>query len=285
MIHKRSSHISAAPRLVVFAPQKWVTVKPSHNDDPSILNVHPTTDLRHVALNDDSNQISSLSLSSFPLSPLLETPRTLRRKQRMMVLRRKSSRSLRSYVSIPDIRRLEGCNSRADRKASAIFTTSTSDQQHRSPTPTARLGHPNRPYYTAIRENMSPTTFTFPSTTPSPTRSSFSHPASQRRPVSNLSPADIVRVRADHGGEGRMSVPAAFEAGFSLSREVELRMALARERSRESPGLTQEFKFYETKKNPTVKGAVKKIGKGLMGFCFGDPELRGTVRCDAGRDF
>lgn len=231
-----------------------------HHQDSSLVALNPhDVDKKLVVFP------QSLMSTSHSLPPLLETHRTLRRKQGMTVIRKKSSRLLRNRASISVLQRPESSRDEAGKRASIAFSTASDPRVHSD----VRLGHPSRPYYTAIRKNMSPANSYLPASTILPTgRSSFTL---SNRPVSNLSPADIAHTHPDPPVTltRGMSVPSPFERGFSLSGEVELHMALARVRSRDSPREPQEFRFSETRRDVTVKGTVKKLGKGLKNLVLG----------------
>ena len=247
-----------------LAPCSFTMDDPSndvdHHQDSSLVVLNPhDVDKKLVVFP------QSLMSTSHSLPPLLETHRTLRRKQGMTVIRKKSSRLLRNRASISVLQRPESSRDEAGKRASIAFSTASDPRVHSD----VRLGHPSRPYYTAIRKNMSPANSYLPASTLLPTgRSSFTL---SNRPVSNLSPADIAHTHPDPPVTlpRGMSVPSPFEQGFSLSGEVELHMALARVRSRDSPREPQEFRFSETRRDVTVKGTVKKLGKGLKKLVLG----------------
>ncbi|KAH9985106.1 hypothetical protein BJV77DRAFT_137040 [Russula vinacea] len=154
------------------------------------------------------------------LPPIVSPARTLRRKHHMSFPRPKSSRSLRSW------------------------TPAISPPQHVPVTSVARLGHPSRPYYTAIRPHLNdwgilprpitPTTaVTAPPTltdrgqllpSPPPERPSF----------------EFTRPRS------------STTSGWSLSGEIELQIELSQRREGEEVG----------KRGSIVRG-VRKLGMGL----------------------
>ncbi|KAJ7161285.1 hypothetical protein C8R43DRAFT_992185 [Mycena crocata] len=151
-----------------------------------------------------------------------------------------------------------------------------------------RLGHPSRPYYSAIRKNMSRPNSPLGNASMTPSRStstiipalisslnqpspaSFgylphvfddtddddapSSPATSRRPSSS---------RFSFGFGGFSTPASALNSGFSVSGEMEMRMALAalaREAQEQGPSL----QFQETgKTHDSVGGRVRKLGKGL----------------------
>lgn len=172
--------------------------------------------------------------------------RSLRRKKRMTMLRQRSSCSLRSRFQSQDITPTQA--------------------------PLVRLGHPTRPYYTAIRKNMSrpnsPNQNQPPSRSPSPTPSYV---------PSSMLPLYIPRPSlSEEMSQRRTSLPpVSHTVGFSFSGETELRIALARARSnddevgyrfREMPSSPQT---YSGRKNGSVSRRVKKLSKGIKELVLG----------------
>ncbi|KAJ7103244.1 hypothetical protein B0H15DRAFT_202563 [Mycena belliarum] len=141
-----------------------------------------------------------------------------------------------------------------------------------------RLGHPTRPYYSAIRSNMSR-----PSSPLGNTSANLSRPVSTVLPshISSSSP-NILDDTEDGDtflppatsrrpssskfslGFGGFSSPAsALHSGASVSGEMEMRMALAA-LARESHQQDTSFQFQETgKKHASVGWRVKQVGKSL----------------------
>jgi hypothetical protein len=167
----------------------------------------------------------------FSLPPLLSPPtRTLRRKHHMTFPGEKSTRSLRSRV--PHVPTPQ-------------------------PTPISlvtpvRLGHPSRPYYTAIRPHLNngftisrPNTPTTPSSAPSPVT-----PADKGL---SLSPTSQGRPSFEFTRPRRSTT-----SGWSLSGEIELRIALSLQREEEE-GVTTRG---SGKRESIVRG-VRKLGAGL----------------------
>lgn len=139
--------------------------------------------------------------------------------------------------------------------------------------PNVRLGHPSRPYYSAIRKNMSRPNSPYdspygsssrpasPSRATSPTfgylPQTFEDSDDDETPsASRAASPSTLASRFSFGGS------SALHSGFSVSGEMEMRMALAAL----SRGQQQEssFQFQETAKAPSsVHGRVMKLGKGL----------------------
>ncbi|KAF8071591.1 hypothetical protein FPV67DRAFT_1481921 [Lyophyllum atratum] len=172
------------------------------------------------------------------------------------------------------------------------------------PTNTVRLGHPSRPYYTAIRPNMSrptspisrsqspstlhpssasrptrPTSLPAPSRPPSPGIFSVLSSTSALSDEEDTSPIEIFayRPRSQSTNVSINSRPLTFgplsrhRGGFSLSGETELRMALAREGDTEGE---EAFKFRDMRKKHGHGGAkvmrkVREFRRGLKGLVMG----------------
>ncbi|KAH9038158.1 hypothetical protein EDB84DRAFT_1479922 [Lactarius hengduanensis] len=182
---------------------------------PAATVVVPTRDVKHAA-------------HPFSLPPLLTPPtRTLRRKHHMTFPGEKSKRSLRSRVL---------------------------DVPPPLPTPVSpvRLGHPSRPYYTAIRPHLNngvnvsrPDTPTTPSSAPSPVT-----PAEKGQ---SLSSSPQGRPSFEFTRPRRSTT-----SGWSLSGEIELRIALSQRREEED-GVAPRG---SEKRGSIVRG-VRKLGAGL----------------------
>ncbi|TCD64048.1 hypothetical protein EIP91_004597 [Steccherinum ochraceum] len=224
----------------------------------------------------------SPTVKSAPAKTSASPSKTLRRKKRMSVIRQRSSCSLRrkAMLSLPlPERRLHTAEStphlyrkpsqprfQAPPPALPLPTTPTTPTEFTVP-----LGHPSRPLYSAIRKNMSR-----PST-----------PTSAGSSNAGPSPADDLRAR----GMRSLDLPESSRdfvlddyfssdiarrpwpvrpnsTGYSLSGEIELRMALARGYNND-PAVTfesaqQPVKHLEKKDlDARVKSKVKRIGKGL----------------------
>ena len=166
-----------------------------------------------------SGQLKHTIVHPVSLPPIISPARTLRRKHHMSFPRPKSTRSLRSW------------------------TPAVLPSQNTPVTSVARLGHPSRPYYTAIRPNLNvwgtrPTTpVSGPPTlssrgqlppSPPPDRPSFEF----RRPRSSTT------------------------SGWSLSGEIELRIELSQRKEWE------DEEGMVGKRGSIVRG-VRKLGMGL----------------------
>ncbi|KAI0277505.1 hypothetical protein BGY98DRAFT_613380 [Russula aff. rugulosa BPL654] len=172
---------------------------------------HHDTHLRHL-------QSSSLHHCSTS-----RQSRTLRRIHHMTFPRQKSTRSLRSW------------------------TPPVSSPQHAPVTSVARLGHPSRPYYTAIRPhhddwgisprpNIPTTAISAPPTSPD-----------RGQPLPSPPPGrpsfEFTRPRS------------STTSGWSLSGEIELQIELSQRREEEEEGTVG-------KRGSIVRG-VRKLGMGL----------------------
>lgn len=176
-----------------------------------------------------------------------------------------------------------------------LYTHSRSQSQ---PHNTPRLGHPSRPYYTAIRPNMSrPTSAIEPfQSMPQPPQAStsprpLSLPSPSRAPspgifsVLSSTSALSTPTLGDDGPRSSFSYPSAspvqnrlsprpfslggsvsrHRSGFSLSGETELRMALAREQGdvgRESDN-AYRFRDMGKKQDTRVMRKVHNLKRGL----------------------
>ena len=168
----------------------------------------------------------------FSLPPLLSPPpaRTLRRKHHMTFPGEKSTCSLRTRV----------------------LDVPPPPPTPVSPVTPVRLGHPSRPYYTAIRPHLNhgatvsrPDTPTTPSSSPSPVT-----PADKGQSLSSTSHGrpsfEFTRPRR------------STTSGWSLSGEIELRIALSQQRE-EVEGVVPRG---SERRGSIVRG-VRKLGAGL----------------------
>ncbi|KAI0048195.1 hypothetical protein FA95DRAFT_1558213 [Auriscalpium vulgare] len=202
-----------------------------------------------------------------PLYNMSSTPtHALRRKQRHTVLRKKSSRSLRSRASIatlhsdrtvtiapilqfPPHPRSESVPPPATiaLPPEPIGMTSNSTSVLVPSVDSVRLGTPSRPYYTAIRRNMSP----------SPT------------PYLDVTSIQPNRVHSPAPPRGSSPLPIHGHFQGSLSGEMEQHMALAARRSEESEtGTLNEFSFYFEEQRKKG-GRVRRLGSGLWSLLGG----------------
>ncbi|VDB86684.1 unnamed protein product [Peniophora sp. CBMAI 1063] len=201
-------------------------------------------------------------------------------------MRKRSSQSLRDRSPPSTIKRS------APPSSSGIPSSQTS----RAPSPEPRLGSTERPYYTAIRKNMSRPTTPFiptPSSSPPPaaympTRMSAEN-ASSPEPSPNMRPSadymgttrispefggHVVRPSADYATYSRMSGSSSLpprRPGGSVSGEMELRMALAARRSEEGPpaGARQEYVFRETPAPPQPPRRPSRLRRIVRSMFFG----------------
>ncbi|KIK97023.1 hypothetical protein PAXRUDRAFT_260195 [Paxillus rubicundulus Ve08.2h10] len=226
-------------------------------------NLPRATDCMYVS--SGSQMSSTHSISSSQCSPM----RGLRRTKHMALHKRKSSQSphsrsrpsspLRESVDVPATSTMEV------RHVLSIAPSQDND-------PPVRLGHPSRPYYSAIRRNM-----------PRPTSPAFSI-STPRTPSPMASHLDYAPRETRSLDGGRRSIHAAPElrpmsmvlpgqamsattcSGFSLSGETEMRMNLARWRREDAPDEPGDYHFREMDRSGTkmdVKGKVRKLSKGL----------------------
>lgn len=164
----------------------------------------------------------------FSLPPLLSPPtRILRRKHHMTFPGEKSTRTRVLEVPPPQPTPV-------------------------SPVTPVRLGHPSRPYYTAIRPHLNngvtisrPNTPTTPSSVPSPVT-----PADKGQSLSSTPPGrpsfEFTRPRR------------STTSGWSLSGEIELRIALSQRREEEE-GVAP----HGSEKRRSIVRGVRKLGVGL----------------------
>jgi hypothetical protein len=140
--------------------------------------------------------------------------------------------------------------------------------------PNVRLGHPSRPYYSAFRKNMSrpnspygdssmnssrPTSMVLPSRATSPALGGYL-PQTFEDTDDDETPS-ASRAASPSGFSFGLGGPSGSLSGFSVSGEMEMRMALA------ALAIGQQdssFQFQETgKMQSSVRGRVMKLGKGL----------------------
>jgi len=126
-----------------------------------------------------------------------------------------------------------------------------------SPVTPVRLGHPSRPYYTAIRPHFHNGVTTSRSNTPTTTSSAPSPvtPADTGNPLSNTSPGrpsfEFTRPRR------------STTSGWSLSGEIELRIALSQHREEE-----EKVTHRGSEKRGGIVRGVRKLGAGLRNLVF-----------------
>ena len=267
-----SSRISLAPMT-----QDMTSLNPNTS---SIMIDAPHAPDDNVYTGDASHALSLVSVAS--TSSQCSPNHKLRRKKRMPLLKHMSSLSFRSRSP------QSSCDSRAQ---SPVPHATQAPHVARTPSPApltpvsaelpVRIGHPNRPYYTAIRKNMSrPGTPVLLPRTPSPMPSDYDYaPRATKsldcgehtpmqfgrdsRPMSMVVPGEVI--------------PVNFYSGFSLSGETEMRMNLARWRKEDAPDEPGDYLFKETTGRfgkGMLKGRVKKLGKGLRDFMLGSCKNR-----------
>ncbi|KAJ6503241.1 hypothetical protein C8R47DRAFT_194239 [Mycena vitilis] len=228
-----------------------------------------------------------------PTRPRVVT-RALRRKKHLSIYRASApaqSPIAEVAVEIPRVQRPKSMLSPSAMVAPLYPPTKplTHNRSHSQPTH-IRLGHPTRPYYSAIRKNMSRPNSPFGDASMDTSR-----PGSWSRPNSSLSthaeipppsfgysshspdttdddhtfiaPPPVSRrpsaSRFSFGLGGFGSGASPPQSGFSVSGEMEMRMALAA-LARETRQQDTSFQFQETGKlQNSVGGRVRKLGKGL----------------------
>lgn len=221
-----------------------------------------------VDMSDRGPMQSTSSISSSQCSP----KRGLRRTQNMTLLPRGSSLSPRSRSPL---RESYPTSAVEPRQSLALSLTPSHDHD----APPVRLGHPSRPYYSAIRKDMSrPTSPVFSIATPRTPSPIPSHVDYAPRETKSLDCGD--RSGIQYARElrpmsmvlsGRPPTSPVAHSGCSLSGEMELRMNLARWRREDAPGEPGGYHFRETSRSPkmSMKGRVKQLGKGLKELVLG----------------
>ncbi|KAI6155481.1 hypothetical protein BKA82DRAFT_4079001 [Pisolithus tinctorius] len=215
---------------------------------------------------------STLSVQSSRCSPT----RVLRRKRPMMLRRRESSDSLRPHSRPSSPSPLCECNDTSLSSATEILRSGAITPPPESDPP-VRLGHPNRPYYSAIRKNMSRPSSPVVPRTPSPIPSHYEYTP---RGTKSLDCGERPYASLRYGRNSRpmsMVLPGQMHperpfSGFSLSGETEMRMELARWRQEDSPDQPGDFHFQEMDRSQIrrkMKGTVKRLGKGLKHLVLG----------------
>ena len=246
-----------------------------HSNTSSIMIDAPRAADGDVYIGGVSHALSLLSVSSSQCSP----DHKLRRKKRMPLLKSMSSFSFRSQSQQSFDGHSESPIPHATQAPRVALTPSPAHSPLRTPVsaePPVRIGHPNRPYYTVIRKNMSrPGTPVFPQRTASPIpksdydyapRATKSLDCGERTPARfSLDSRPMSMVMP-----GQANLVNAY-SGFSLSGETEMRMNLARWRKEDAPDEPGDYLFKETGRcrHGMLKGRVKKFGKGLRDLVLG----------------
>ena len=169
-----------------------------------------------------SGQARHTTTHPVSLPPIVSPSRTLRRKHHMTFPRQKSTRSLRSW------------------------TPAISPPQSVPVVSVARLGHPSRPYYTAIRPHLnnggvSPC----PTTRASTPSTSYDKGQSLPSPPPGRPSFEFARPRR------------STTSGWSLSGEIELQIELSQRREEE------EGTVHGSGKRGSIVRGVRKLGTGL----------------------
>lgn len=276
-------------------PEVPPAAKRHRNRDAAIYTLNATTGM--VRTNGKakvfvrSSIVSAVEAASPPASPVSPTfsigdqsetratpspLRTLRRRKRMSVTRRRSSRSLRSKSSkgaLPiaplsekiDLRPATPESSRTGRTV-ASFPTSSPPRAAVS----ARLGSPSRPLYTAIRKRLDSDSSFFSVGSvrsgsgpcqPAPERptSITSEPPLSESDEDDMDIKDLLPM-APSRSHFRAS------SGCSLSGETELRMALSRQRSKTVGGPRPEYIYHDREHHKdftSLMQTMKKISQGM----------------------
>ena len=168
-----------------------------------------------------SGQLKHTPTHPVSLPPIISPGQTLRRKHHMTFPRQKSTRSLRSW------------------------TPAVSPPQHASSV--ARLGHPSRPYYTAIRPHLNDGGISSRPNTPTTAIAAPPTSPDKRQPLPSPPPGrpsfEFTRPRS------------STTSGWSLSGEIELQIELSQRREGGEEGTVG-------KRGSIVRG-VRKLGMGL----------------------
>lgn len=186
--------------------------------------VIPTIPLPSLYTTPVPEQVRHTNNHAVSLPPIVSPSRTLRRKHHMTFPRQKSTRSLRSW------------------------TPTISPPQPVPVTSVARLGHPSRPYYTAIRPHLN-------------------NEGISPRPNTPTTPVSAPPTLADKCQSPPLPPPGrpSFEfarprsstvSGWSLSGEIELQIELSQRRGKD--GVVTG----SGKRGSIVRG-VRKLGTGL----------------------
>jgi hypothetical protein len=207
--------LSATNVVVPPVPSRRPSTTSAATIPPPSLNISPTPMSGHLK-HTPTHPVS--------LPPIVSPARTLRRKHHMTFPRQKSTRSLRSW------------------------TPAVSSPQHAPVTSVARLGHPSRPYYTAIRPHLNDWEISPRSNTP--TTAVSAPPTLPDKGQSLPSPPpgrpsfEFTRPRS------------STTSGWSLSGEIELQIELSQRREEE------EDEGTVGRRGSIVRG-VRRLGMGL----------------------
>ncbi|PSR74251.1 hypothetical protein PHLCEN_2v9995 [Hermanssonia centrifuga] len=192
-----------------------------------------------------------------------ESLRQLRRKQRISLPKRPSWRSLRktlskSSVASPGSDHAQKPQGPPALEVEALARPASPPIRHKW-VPRRPL---DRPLYTAIRKNMSPSPPSTPSS--SPVHSTFSAASATHLGgrKSCDTPPSFIRS-SDEWVSRPPCYPHTIGTGFSLSGETELRMALARRNTVGGSGSRSQYRYHETKNPSKIKETMMKIGQSL----------------------
>ena len=222
------------------------------HDDNQTNNAMPDYTKANIHSRPDSTLEDSKSIGASSTSTTSQ--RTLRRKQRIAALRKRSSRSLRKH-SMPILSK--ACSRRTDECEQVVTVQAFLPSRSPSPAPVPLipLGHPERPLYSAIRKNMSSP----PGLNPSRSgHGSSLHTVLLERGARSLDmprPATLGRSYRQH----QPIPPSDWTAGCSLTGEAELRPDLIRCRSAD----VVTHRPREVNLGGVVREKVKNLGKGL----------------------
>lgn len=271
-----SAHVHDAPHDL-SRKSLMIQETTSHSNTSSVL-----IDAPHAAGGDvctgGVSHVRALSLLSVvSLSESSQCSPKLRRKKGVPSLKRMSSLSCRSRSQQSSPAFDDRADSPAPHMVHVAPTPSPAPSTAVSAEPPVRIGHPSRPYYTAIRKNMSrPSTPGHPSSlprTPSPIPSDYD---CAPRATKSLDCGERVSVQFGRGSRPMsmvipgQAVPVNLYSGFSLSGETEMRMNLARWRKEDGPDEPGDYLFKETgHRGKGIKCRVRKLGKGLRDLVLG----------------
>jgi hypothetical protein len=198
--------------VVPSVPSRHPSTTPAAIIPSPLLNVTPM-----------SGQLKHTPTHPVSLPPIVSPARTLRRKHHMTFPRQKSTRSLRPW------------------------TPAVSPPQHAPVTSVARLGHPSRPYYTAIRPHLDDWGISPRPNIPTTAISAPPTSPGKGQPLPSPPPGrpsfEFTRPRS------------STTSGWSLSGEIELQIELSQRREGEEEGTVG-------KRGSIVRG-VRKLGMGL----------------------
>ncbi|KAH7907710.1 hypothetical protein BJ138DRAFT_1159480 [Hygrophoropsis aurantiaca] len=195
MSRSRASHATAYDATSEHSHSLFSLIAPTSNtiNEPNLCQSNACSQLHLHATHPHVSPYAPAPHSALSSASSLDSPkRILRRKERMPLLKRNSSQSpcsrtrtpspLAQYTSCGPSNHADAPSSREDPTRSSQFLSTASITGFDPP---ARLGHPSRPYYSAIRKNMSRPT--------SPTSPVHSRPTSPglpaSRPISPVHPS------------------------------------------------------------------------------------------------